>query len=560
MQMSSEKLQYTELIDEARTHYGKRAWADAYATLQQADAVSPLQAEDLSRLAWSAGLLGHDTEMLAAQERLYQIFLDSGDELEAARSAFWLGFRLFSLGEQGKASAWLARAERIASAASRACAVQGYLMLPRVHRAMAQGQFSQAAELAASAIEIGMQCKDADLTALARNLRGRALLRCGDVQNGLAMLDEAMLSVASGELSPLVTGLVYCNVIAGCQQIQAIERSREWTEALSQWCNSQPQLIKFTNACFAHRAEMRLFYGQWDEALIEAQRSAANDHDPRTARDAAANGLYQQAEVYRLRGQYSDALASYEKVAALGRDPLPGLALLRLAQGQKETAISALRRLSATTEDPLQRIQFLFSLVHVLLQMSAQQEAHEATEELERVATLFDSNVLKASAAQARGEVLLHTGKANEALIILRQAMDAWHALGTSYHAAITGLLVAQCYCHMNDTDAAVMQLRSVQVVFESLGAKPDLDKVTALRATMEKSSDEASAHDLTKRELQVLKLVATGATNKAIANELGLSDKTIERHLGSVFNKLGLASRAAATAYAFQHGLITPR
>lgn len=550
----------TSLINEARAHYSKRDWADAYSTLRRADAISPLQAEDLSRLIWSAGLLGHDAEMLAAQERLYQISLDEGNELEAARSAFWLGFRLFSLGEQGKASAWLTRAERIAAQASRACAVQGYLLLPRVHRAFGQGEYSQAAELAAEAITIGEQCKDPDLTALGRNLRGRALLRCGDVHNGLAMLDEAMLSVANGELSPLVTGLVYCNVIAGCQQIQAIERSREWTEALSQWCNSQPQLIKFTNACFAHRAEMRLFYGQWDEALSEAQRSAALDSDPRGARDAAANGLYQQAEVYRLRGKYSDALTSYEKVAAMGRDPLPGLALLRLAQGQKEMAASALRRLSATTKEPLQRIQFLFALIHVLVQASAQQEAHEASEELDRIATQFDSSVLKASAAQARGEVLLVAGKADEALMCLRQALDMWHMLGTPYHAASTGLLMAQCYCAMDDSDAAAMQLRNIKTVFESLGAKPDLDKVSTLLATVEKDSTTMDSHELTKRELQVLKLVATGATNKAIANELGLSDKTIERHLGSIFSKLGLTSRAAATAYAFQHGLAGTR
>jgi DNA-binding CsgD family transcriptional regulator len=483
--------------------------------------------------------------MITAHERLYQADIDAADELAAARSAFWLGFRLFSMGERGRATAWLGRAERLVERQPDTCAIAGYLLIPRVHQHLAQREYDLAAELAARAESIGDKCREPDLLALARNLHGRALLRAGRINDGLALLDEAMLAVTEGGLSPVITGIIYCNVIAGCQQIHALERSREWTAALSGWCGAQPQLVKFTGACLAHRAEIMQFSGDWEHARIEAQRATNMSEFSAAAREAAANGFYQLGEMHRLCGAAADAETAYQRASELGREPQPGLALLRLAQGQRDPAVTAIRRVLDSVQDPLQRVAHLFAFVEIMLDAGLHAEASRGCGELEELAASFGSSVLQASAAQARGMFRLASGDARAALQPLTQALRGWQQLNAPYHIACCRVQLARACAALEDHEAARLELASARSVFEQLGARPAL------------ASLEPPGHGLTARELEVLGLVATGQTNKSIARQLELSDKTVDRHVSNIFAKLGLATRAAATAYAYEHGLL---
>ena len=543
-----------ELIARGRSCYARREWADAFEALSQADRAAALEVEDLARVAWSAALIGRDDAMLGALERMYQAHLDRTEDLDAARCAFWLGFRLFSLGERGRANAWLTRAERIVERQPNTCAVAGYLLLPRVHQHLAKQEFDAASELAARAATIGEGCREPDLLALARNLRGRALLLAGHIAHGLALLDEAMLSVTAGELSPLVTGLVYCNVIAGCQQIQAVERSREWTQALSDWCDTQPQLVKFTGACLAHRAEIMQFSGDWPRAVVEAQRATVLSEASAAARAAAASGFYQLGEIHRLRGEFTEAEAAYQRASELGREPQPGLAQLRVAQGERDAAVTTLRRVVDGAHDPLQRIGLLLPHVEILVDAGLLTEAADACGELEQLAAQFGTSVLEASARHARGLCLLAQGRHRDALAALTAACGAWRELNAPFMTATCRALLARACAALGDHETARLELKAARASFEQLGAKPAL---AALSALDEPPSSAASRHGLSARELEVLCLVATGKTNKVIARELALSDKTIERHISNIFAKLNLASRAAATAYAYQHRLL---
>jgi DNA-binding CsgD family transcriptional regulator len=536
-------------LERGRACYERREWADAYQSLALADQLAPLNIQDLTRLAWSAALVGRDDAMLAAHERLYQLHLDANDELEAARSAFWLGFRLSSLNEPGRAAAWLARAERLVDRQNDACAIKGYLLLPLVHRYLASSDFDAATASAARAVEIGEQFREPDLMALGRNLHGRALLRTGKITDGLALLDEAMLAVTAGELSPIVTGLIYCNVIAGCQQIHAVERAREWTAALSGWCDAQPQLVKFTGACLVHRAEIMQFSGAWHDAMVEAQRATTLKEAAFAVPEAAANGFYQLGEIHRLRGEFEAAQIAYQRAGEMGREPQPGLALMRLAQGQQNAAVIAIRRVVGVSKHAFQRIGLLLPYVEILIDAGAIEDARAACVELRELASQFTTSFVSASAAHADGALLLAGGDAQKSLEPLQRAFHSWQQLGSPYMAARTRVLLARA-CHaLGDRDASQLQVRAARAAFQRLGAIIDL-------AALDREQIPAN-HGLTTRELEVLQLIATGKTNKIIARELALSEKTVDRHTSNIFNKLDLPSRAAATAYAYRHHLI---
>ena len=543
-----------DLLAQGRASYERRDWADAWTSLSQADAASPLGIDDLVRLAWAATLVGRDEAMLEVFERLYQAHLDAGLELDAARDAFWLGFRLSALGERGRGTAWLARAERLVEKLPEHCAVAGYLLLPKIQQHLMKREFDAAAELAGRAVSIGEKCRERDLLALARNVHGRALLRAGRIAPGLALLDEAMLAVTSGELSPMVTGMIYCNVIAGCQQIHAVERSREWTDALTDWCDAQPQLIKFTAACLALRAEILQFSGDWTAAAVEAERSTAYSEASPGARDAAANGHYQIGEIHRLRGEYDAADAAYLRASGLGREPQPGLALLRVAQGQRDAALASIRRVVGAATEPLQKISLLHPYVEILIGARAFDEAETACAELEELAGLFGTAVLLASASHARGLCLLARGRHAEAMNALSKAFSAWRELNAPFLSARVRVQLARACTALGDHDTARLEQQAARAIFETLGARPALAELPD--ADVAAGAD--ARHGLTARELEVLNLVATGKTNKLIARELDLSEKTVDRHVSNIFSKLDLASRSAATAYAYQHGLLT--
>ena len=549
------KKRVAEVSDElarGRQRYATRAWADAFALLSHADKEAPLSAADLELLATSAYLIGQQGAFLDALDRAHGAYLSAGETTCAARCAFWLGLSLLFDGETGRGTGWLAGARRLIEDEMADCAERGYLLLPTVEQLLGAGDYDSAYATAADAVEIGDRFGEADLVSCGYHLQGRALIGRGQVDDGLALLDEAMIAVTAGQLSPIMTGLIYCSVIDACQQVYALARAWEWTSALTQWCEGQPQIVAFTGTCLVHRAEIMQMHGAWRDAIEEARR-ACKPRPQGTEQQPPAMAFYRQAEVHRLRGEFQAADEAYRSASQRGYDPQPGLALLRLAQGRIDVAAAAIRRVASATADQLQRTRLLPAYVEIMLAASDVESARIASRELTDVAESFDTSVLSGMAAQARGAVELAEGDAQAALGSLRRAFEAWQQVEAPYEAARVRVLVGCAFRAFGDDEGAGLELDAARAAFEQLGAAPDLVRIDSLT----KATPLGLPHRLTPRELQVIRLVAAGKTNKAIAAELFLSDRTVERHVSNIFNKIDVPTRAAATAYVYEHNLI---
>jgi DNA-binding CsgD family transcriptional regulator len=534
-----------------RECYAQRAWADAYAALSLADRRSQLADQDLECLSLSALLIGRDEDGFVYLERLHQRYLDGGAIAAAVRCAFWSGFRLFAMGEMARAGAWLGRADRLVESSATDCVERGYLLLPVAYRHAGAADHQAAYAIAGAALAIGERHRDRDLIALARNIQGRALVKQGEIEAGLALMDESMLAASSGELSPVVTGLVYCSLIAGCHQVFALGRAREWTQALARWWQTQPQLVAFTGACKVHRVELLQLDGAWPEAIDEARRATSELHCA-NERSAAADAYYQAGEIHRLRGEDAQAEEAYRSANQLGREPQPGLALLRLAQARPDLALQSIRRILGATKERLQRARYLPAFIEIMLATGALEDARSGSRELREIAALCNSEFLTAMVDHAEGAICLAEGDAQAALAPLRRALSVWQRVAAPYIVARLRVLVSRACSALGDEDGASLELDAARRVFEQLGAAPDLASLSppGKPAT-------AASHNLSPRELQVLLLVAAGKTNKQIARELGVSEKTIDRHVSNIFSKLDVPSRAAATAFAYERGLI---
>ena len=551
--------EYAHALERGRACYERGDWDDAFVALTVADQCGKLAPQDLERLAWSAGLTARDEQMLATQERLFHAWLAEDKPVAAARAAFWLGFRLLALGEAGRSSGWLSRTRRLVELHGQECVEQGYLLLPDSQRLLSAGKFAEANECAARAARIGERFSERDLVSFARSLQARALFGEGDIERGLALMDEVMVAVSGGELSPVVTGIVYCTAIASCQRFFALDRVRDWTSAMTRWCEARPQLGMFTGNCLVHRAEALELNGAWSEALAEAAR-AAERCVRSIERIVAGNARYRQAEIHRLRGDFTSAAAAYHEASRAGYEPQPGIALLRLMQGDARGAANVSRRAVAATSERLARIRLLPAHVEIMLAVGDLDAARTASAELLQTAQAVKTEVLAAIAAHASAAVHLAEGRPGLVLGPARRAFVTWLNHGAPYLAARLRVLMSRACIALCDRESARIELQCAGEVFEKLGALPDLVVVRELIAKLDLETQAAadpSGHGLSERELQVLKLVATGKTNKAIARELSLSERTIDRHLGNIFTKIDVSSRAAATAFAYKNTLL---
>jgi DNA-binding CsgD family transcriptional regulator len=535
-------------LERGRECYGRRAWGDAYPALLCADQATALEADDLERLATAAYLTGRDLEFQRVLERLHRVHVDAGAPARAARCAFWLGLTLLFRGEVGQSNAWTARGERLIQDVE--CVERGYLLLPLAAQQVHEGQAQAGLATANEAVAIGERFGDADLTATARHLQGHALIQQGEVAAGLRRLDDTMLAVVANELSPIMTGLLYCSVIELCQHVYALGRAREWTSAFSGLCEQQPEMVAFSGICLVHRAEILQFQGAWPDALREACRAC--ERAERAERKPPGAALYRQAEIHRLYGEFAKAEDSYRAASDLGYEPQPGLALLRLGQGRHDAAAAAIKRLTSATNDRLRRAKLLPAQIDIMLATGDLGDARGARDELRALAQAFDTDVLRAVVAQADGAIALAEAHPHAALDPLRHAFELWKRLEAPYEAARVRVLIGRACGALGDEEAAALEYQAARSVFERLDARPDLARLDAPIPFVE----QPSRHRLTTRELDVLRLVATGCTNKEIADRLCLSERTIDRHVSNILNKLDVPSRAAATAYAYHHKL----
>jgi ATP/maltotriose-dependent transcriptional regulator MalT len=538
-------------LEGGREACSREAWLDAYDSLSRVDREVSLAPQDLALLATCAYMLGRESEYRDLLERAHRAHLEAGDELAALRCAFWIGVTLASHGEIGRASGWLRRARRLLDRQEGDRVEHGYLLLPTAFDQGASGAWEAAAATAGEAAAIGERFGDPDLFALATHEQGEILIRIGRVNEGLGLLDEAMVAVTARELSPIVAGIVYCGVILACQAAHEVRRAREWTAALSAWCARQPDVVAFTGRCLVHRAEIMQLEGELSDALDEARRAAERclrGENP----DAAGEAWYRQGEIHRLRGRFGGAEAAYREASRLGHEPQPGLALLRLAQGEPGAAASTIRRVVAETQEVGERAGILPAYIEIMLAVDDVEGARRACRELESIASGQERGALGALAAQARGAVELATGDAVSALGSLRHARDVWQDLKAPYEAARVRELAGRACLVLQDEDTAQLELEASRAAYSGLGALPDLARLRAFGG-----GPRGAAHELTDRELEVLRHLAAGETNKAIAGELVLSERTVDRHVSNIFAKLGVSSRTAATAYAYEHRLL---
>jgi len=535
-----------EALERGRESYARLAWGTAFEALASADEQEPLAAADLELLAVSAYMLGREDDWLRLMERACQQRAEDGEPRKAALLAFWIGMHLFLRGQMGPGTGWLGRAQRLLEGEGE-CVERGYLLMPVSFQHEAEGDYDGAAATAAAAAEIASEFGDPDLFSLATFAQGDVLVRHGRAREGLVLLDEAMVGATTGELSPIATGIVYCGVIMACEEVYDVRRAREWTDALKRWCEQQPDLLAFTGRCLVHRAQLMRLEGAWPDVLEETNR-ANRRFEKSMNRDAASKACYLQGEVHRLRGDFTAAEAAYRKASELGLEPQPGWSLLRLAQGKADAAAASIRRAVGETSDRLRLASLLPAHVEVMLEVDDLDEARRACDELGEIAEKCDSALLSAAAAHARGAVELAAADAAGALSSLRQAAQAWNELEAPYEAARTRVLVGRACRALGDEESARLELDSAASAFEALGAAPDL---AALRGR------SAGAHGLTARELEVLRLVAGGKSNREIAGALVISEHTVARHVQNIFAKLRVTSRTAAGAFAFEHDLL---
>jgi ATP/maltotriose-dependent transcriptional regulator MalT len=537
-------------LERGREAFARRAWLDAYTALSNADRASALGDEDLELLAIASFMVGRMDEYLAILERAHHVCLEAGKGLRAARCAFWLGMNLAVQGDFARAGGWFSRGQRLVEREGQDCVEQGYFLIPVVLQREGAGDLEGAYETAASVVEIAERFRDPDLAAVALHELGSIRIKQGRIEDGLRLLDEAMVGVTAEQVSPVIAGVVYCGVIASCEDAFEARRAREWTNALARWCEEQPQLVSFTGRCLAHRAGILQRHGDWRDALEEA-RLARERCEQAMNRAATGQALYQQGELHRLQGDLAAAEAAYRDASSFGREPQPGLALLRLAEGDVDAAAAAIRRVVGEAKEPLRRAVHLPAYAEIMVAAGEADDARRAGDELREIAAGSGRPMLEAIAASVQGAVELAGGDAEAALTPLRQASELWHELDAPYEVARVRVLIGLACGTLGDRESSSLELEAARVVFEALGAAPDLARLDSLAGEAEET------YGLSARELEVLRHVAAGKTNREIASELVVSEHTVARHMQNIRAKLGVSSRTAAAAFAFEHKLV---
>jgi DNA-binding CsgD family transcriptional regulator len=536
-----------EDLARAREAFERRAWVSAYDALSSAG--DDLTAADFVRLAEAALLVGRRNDFVQAMQRGYQAHLRNGDRPAAARAAAGLAMELLMGGEFAIAQGWMTRCRRVLDEHGEDVAEVGYHLTLLLFQRLFGGSLDGLVELSAEIVEYGRRFDDPDLIANGLNAQGRMLIYAGRVREGLALLDEAMVAVSLGEVSPIYAGHVYCSLVEACQELSDYERAAEWTSALTRWIEAQPDLVLFTGQCAVHRGQIMKVRGAYDASLeefanaVERYLAAGN---PAPAGFATA----EWADVLRIRGELDQAERTYERAVGFGHEAQPGLALLWVARGRVDAASIAVRRLLLEPRPAVHRSALLPGAVEVLLAAGDVDAAKTLAGELAAVADDFGGRALRARSRHASGSVLLSAGDAAGALPLLRDAVREWRALDAPYDAARSRELVGLALRALGDADSAGPELAAAAATFNELGAAPDARRLAALTRPLLPGG-------LTEREVEVLRLVATGRSNPEIAATLVLSEKTVARHLSNIFGKLEVTSRTAAAAYAFEHGLL---
>lgn len=539
----------TPTLDQARDAYRRREWRSALEGFREA--TGHLTTDDVRALAdchWWLGDLAETNRLLESAHRRY---LEEGRPEDAARAAMEVAINHFLRGDDALGSGWMGRALRLAQDLPPG-PIHGYLTyVVEVEANWRRTEPDKVVGAARRVREIGLRHQDPNLIAASLNGEGRFLLERGRVAEGMALLDEAMITVLTGDLVPDWAGNIYCNTIAACHRVGDLKRMTKWTEATEDWLRGLSAAVVFAGICAVHRVQLMVLNGQWEKAETEGLRIAREQAGVKIATESEA--WYQVGEVRRLRGQLSAAEEAYRVAHERGRYPQPGLARLRLAEGNLEAAAASIRSALVATDDPLRRAGLCSAAVEIALAAGDLAAADDACNELTRIADLYRTSGMEVEAIGASGALALARGEPERALPLLQRACALWRELNAPHQAASVCLLLARAFRSLGDDDAAELELATASATFERLGAALDAAVAAGMRGGSE------PRFGLSRREREVLALVASGRSNRRIAEELFISEKTVARHLSNIFAKLGVNTRVEAARFAYEQRMVTP-
>jgi DNA-binding NarL/FixJ family response regulator len=527
-------------IESARVACESCRWGDAWRTLS-ALPLDQLAIDDLDRLATAAYLIGRDEQAFDLWTNAFRRCLDGGRAHHAAAYGAKLARALGFKGDIPRCSGWIRRGAELLETSAIDCLEQGWLEYGLgFARLFEHGDVAGAHTQFTLAGKIGRRFADTELTTMARIGEGRMRIYLGEPSEGMAMLDAAFVTLEAREVGPLAAGDAYCTIIDACAELQDLVRLRAWTAGLTRWCDAQQELVLYRGHCFVHRAEVFRDLGEWAAGLEQARRACDRLAEPiMHGILGAAHGV--EGDFHRLLGSFDAARSSYERAIELGSDPQPGPALLRLAEGATEPAHAMMQRVLAELEDPISRARPLAAAVQIALSAGDLDAAADAADELRAIAAQLGTALLHARAAYAQGAVLFARGDPRRAIAELRRGLDVFNTLEALADAAYARQLIADCCLALGDIEGAASERKAAQAA---------LDRCTS-------SSEFEPPDGLSAREVEVLRLVARGKTNRVIAAELFISEKTVATHITHIFTKLGVNTRAAATGYAFDRKLV---
>ena len=537
-------------LELARSAFERRAWSEAVRLFEAAEPAAGLGLDDVERLGIAHQMLGQPNLAIETWERGHRTAIAAGETTLAARFALLVALTFAERGELAQAGGWHARGGQLLEQVEGDCVERAYFLVPIALRALAEGQPRHALEVFEEMAALASRLRNAEGVAMSCLGRGQAYLALGEIERGTALLDQAMVAATLGEVSPINVGRIYCSSIEAYQGLYDIGRAQEWTGALNDWCESQPDAVPFRGRCLVFRSELLQLHGQWSAAAAEVHR--ARDWLLRPPPEpAAGEAYYQQAELHRLRGEFRDAEADYREAAKWGRRPDPGLALLRLTKGDSAAAAASIRR-ALDEADATERVRLLEPYVAIMLATGDGEAARRAMEELRELSVrLGQMPLLEAVSFRAEGLVRLAEGDAAEALVAFRQSSNRWRTLDAPYEAARLRVEIAEACRRLGDHDAAAIELAAAREVFARLGAEPDVKRVDRLAG-----APRAAPAGLSPREAEVLAHITHGRTNREIAATLGISERTVDRHVSNIYTKLDVSSRTAATAFALEHDI----
>jgi DNA-binding CsgD family transcriptional regulator len=536
------------MLHAARDACAQYRWDVAYERYRDLAAEGDLPVADVAAFADASWWMGRTDESLTLSEQLYHRCLQGGEAASAARLAIEVGFLWLLRGEPTVGSGWIGRATRLLRDIPE-CAEHGYLRYLEVLDALDGGDADRAIGLTQEMQALANRHDDQTLCAIAMVYEGIATVGCGHIDDGLALIDEAMLPVRVGAVRPSWAGNLYCQLMALFIDLADVPRARAWTDATERWCDQHSNAAMFVGICRVHRAQLLHLEGAWRDAEQRAAHACQDLADMNV--EVVAAGWYQIGELRRVQGDLDGAEQAFVQANELGRDPQPGLALVRLAQGRPAAAAAAVSAALAGVDQPPKRAPLLAAQVEVADAMGAADVGMRAARELTAIAEAFGTPGLLAAARQAAGTARLLAAEPDRALPLLRDACQRWRELGARYDAARVRELLARTLAAVGDADTAAREHAAAQAVFQDLGAALDLAGARGARIPPDPPGG------LTPREVEVLQQVADGCSNADIATSLTISERTVERHVSNIFLKLEVSSRIDAARFAFANGLV---